>query len=180
MNKEIWKSVKEFSKYEVSNLGNVRKYNKASEYDKRIPKYTYLKPQKIKRNYLQITLYKNSKQYRTTVHRLVAQAFIPNPNNLPQVNHKDENPSNNCVKNLEWCNNWYNCHYGNHLENARKSHFKKVEQYDRQNNIIKEYKSIKEASKILNIDSSSISAVCRKKRKTAGGYIWKYKEEVVI
>lgn len=172
--KEIWKDIKEFEKYQVSNLGNVRKYNKASEYDKRIHKYTYLKPQKLKRGYMQVSLYKNGKQYRKAIHKLVGQAFIPNFDNLTQINHKDENPSNNHADNLEWCDNWYNSHYGNHIENVREKHLKKVNQYDLKNNLIKHWDSIIDASLKLNIDSSSITKVCRSKRKSAGGYIWKY------
>ena len=119
-------------------------------------------------------MYKNGKQYKKAVHRLVAEAFILNNNNFPQINHKDENPSNNNVNNLEWCDNWYNSHYGNHIENSRRGHFKKVNQYDRNGNFIKLWNSIVEASEKLKIDKSSISAVCKRKRKTAGNYVWEY------
>lgn len=173
-NKEVWKKIKNFDKYQISYLGNIRRYNKASSYDKRIPEYTYLKPQKIKRGYMQVVLYKNSKPYKRSIHRLVAEAFIPNPENKPQVNHKDENPSNNCVNNLEWCDNWYNTHYGNHIENVRKKHLKTINQYDINSVLIKKWESIINASEKLNIDSSSITKVCKGKRKSAGGYIWKY------
>jgi hypothetical protein len=111
---------------------------------------------------------------RKTIHRLVAEKFIPNIDNLPQVNHKDENPSNNYVDNLEWCDNWYNSHYGNHIENVRLRHLKKINQYDLQGNFIKQWNSIIEAGNTLRIDTSSISKVCKNKRKTAGNYIWKY------
>lgn len=171
---EIWKNIKGFEKYQVSNLGNVRKYNKASEYDKRIPEYTYLKPQKTKKGYMQISLYKNSNQFRKLIHRLVAENFIPNFKNLPQINHKDEIRNNNNVNNLEWCDNWYNSHYGNHIENARITHFKKINQYDLNNNFIKQWNSITEASDTLKINASSITKVCKNKRKAAGGYVWKY------
>lgn len=174
MDKEIWKDIPDFSNYQISNFGKVRRYNKASEYDKRIPKFTYLKPQKVKRGYLQVSLCKNGKQYKKTIHRLVALLFIPNPNNLPQINHKDENPSNNVVSNLEWCDNWYNCHYGNHIERVRISHFKRIGQYDLGNKLIRYWNSIIDASNNLGIDSSSITKVCKNKRNTAGGYIWKY------
>ena len=111
--KEIWKDIKNFEGlYQVSNLGRV----------KSLPKYTYsrgysqlrkeklLKPCYVGkyRNYLAVRL-NNNKQYK--IHRLVAKAFIPNPNNYPCVNHKDKNPSNNNVENLEWCTNQYNVKY---------------------------------------------------------------------
>lgn len=172
--KGIWKNIKDFEIYQVSNLGNVRRYNKANEYDKRIKKYTYLKFQTTKRGYLQVSLYKNGKQYRKTIHRLVAETFIPNYNNYSQVNHINEIKSDNKVENLEWCDNWYNSHFGNHIENARIGHFKKINQYDLNNNFIKQWNSIIEASNTLKIDTSSISKVCKNKRKTAGGYVWKY------
>lgn len=174
MNKEIWKKINNYNNYEISNLGNVRRYNKSNYYDKRTPKYTYLKPQKLKRGYLQVRIYNDNGFVAKSIHRLVAETFIPNVDNLPQINHKDEDPSNNNVSNLEWCDNWYNSHYGRHIENVKEKHYKKVIQYSENNKIIKKWNSILEASIQNNIDSSSITKVCRGKRKTAGGYIWKY------
>ena len=95
---EIWKDVKGFEgKYKVSNLGNI--YS--------IKKDIIISPTYNHKGYLRVSLY-NKKQYILTIHRLVAKAFIPNPKNLPQVNHKDGNKTNNCVENLEWCDNSYN------------------------------------------------------------------------
>ena len=98
--KEIWKNIPEYvGIYEISNLGNIRSV------------YNNNKPLKLsigKNKYVTVSLYKNKIGKTFNVHRLVAQVFIPNPNNLPCVNHKDENRSNNCVDNLEWCTYLYN------------------------------------------------------------------------
>lgn len=100
---EIWKSLSgEFSVYEVSNLGNVRNAKTLR----------ILSPYKIHGEYLAIPLGVKRKAF--LVHRLVAQAFIPNPYNLPQVNHIDENKLNNNANNLEWCTCKYNNNYGTH------------------------------------------------------------------
>lgn len=131
MDKEVWKSVNEFEGlYEVSNLGNVRtveRYVNARHrgfVGKRLLKQKVLLPHYEEMiGYLTVALY-NGKNYSTKfIHRLVAQAFIPNPNNLPCVNHKDENKLNNCVDNLEWCDYSYNANYGSRNErisNSRK------------------------------------------------------------
>ena len=110
---EIWKDIKGYEHlYQVSNLGRVKslpKYSNSKGYLE-LRKEKVLKPYKTgrKRNYLTVR-FLDGKAYK--VHRLVAEAFIPNPDNLPQVNHKDENPSNNNVDNLEWCTNAYNVKY---------------------------------------------------------------------
>ena len=120
MKKEIWKDIKGYEKlYQVSNLGKVRRIkfiNNRTQKDK----IKMLKLIKDKKGYLKINLWKNNKSKMFLVHRIVAETFILNPNNLPQVNHKDENKSNNCVENLEWCSQKYNNNYGNRLNNIRK------------------------------------------------------------
>lgn len=115
---EIWKDIKHYEGlYQVSNLGNVKtldKYvNSGIKNNNKVKRKGKLLKQYNKRGYLQVTLTHNNKRKYVGVHRLVAQAFIPNPNNLPQVNHKDEDPLNNHVENLEWCTAKYNCNYGN-------------------------------------------------------------------
>lgn len=109
MNKEIWKDIKGFEgKYQVSNLGRIRNIQ-----TKHICKATLQKKYIMKQGgYYQITLWKGKYNSVTrTVHRLVAEAFIPNPDNLPQVNHIDHDRTNNCVDNLEWCTAKYNCNH---------------------------------------------------------------------
>lgn len=110
---ENWKIVKCNDAYEVSNLGNIRN----------IKTKKLKKPYLNEKGYLILSLWKNCKPKSCRVHRLVAEAFLPNPNNLPQVNHKDENKTNNNVENLEWCDNEYNNNYG--TINERRSFSKK-------------------------------------------------------
>ena len=131
MQKEIWKDIPNYEGlYQVSNIGNVRtldKYvNSSIKNNDKVKRKSQILKQYNKRGYLQVTLTVNNKRHYFGVHRLVAQAFIPNPNNFPQVNHKDENPLNNNVKNLEWCTAKYNCNYGSRNSKIpNKTSFKK-------------------------------------------------------
>ena len=124
------------------------------------------------KGYKQITLSKNNKRSTKKVHRLVAQAFIPNPDNLPDVNHKDENKHNNNVNNLEWCTKEYNFYYGTAIQRRGK----KVIQCDLTGKQLKEWESTKEVERQLNIDHAHISKCCKGKQKTAGGFKWIYAE----
>ena len=132
---------------------------------------TYIIPEKIlaqrkRSNYLAIGLTKNHKQVTFSVHRLVAETFIPNPNNLPCVNHKDENKYNNSVDNLEWCTHEYNNSYGTRTIRTCKP-VKCVE-----TEVI--YDSTVQASKHTNINRVNITNCCNNKVNTAGGYHWEY------
>ena len=142
-----------------------------------IKKEKILKPSKTgrERNYLNVILYKNSISNNKSVHRLVAEAFISNPNNLPEVNHKDENTFNNYVTNLEWCNTKYNINYGSRTQKAKSKVSKVVLQYNLKNELIEEWKSVRDASRKLNINTGSICRCCKGEFKTAGGFKWKYK-----
>lgn len=117
-------------------------------------------------------MWENNKCKKMLIHRLVANSFIPNPNKLPNINHKDENKSNNMIDNLEWCDAKYNCNYG--TRNQRLYHSVICVELG------KIFNSIKEASKELEIQQAHISGCCNKRRhyNTAGGYHWKYAEEV--
>ena len=109
MKKEYWKSVVGYEGlYMVSNWGRVKSIKFGKE--------RILKPVTNSSGYLLVGLYKNNIEKKYSVHRLVAEAFIPNPYNLPQVNHKDENKQNNVVSNLEWCTHEYNNTYGTRIE----------------------------------------------------------------
>ena len=167
---EEWKIIKEFDNYEVSNLGKIRNKNKK-----------ILKQFINNKGYLQLTLYKNMKKYTVKVHRLVAKAFISNPNNLLQINHKDGNKQNNCVDNLEWCTNSYNqleanrmgfCK--NRIKKSNEKTRKLIGKYDKNGNLIKKYISLKEASNKNNISYKSMSLCACGKTKSSGGYVWKY------
>ena len=108
---EQWKPIEGFENYEVSNLGRVKSLNYH-----RTGKEKILKPSKNGSGYLLVDLYRNGKHKMFSVHRLVATAFLPNPLGLPEVNHKDENKTNNVSINIEWCSAKYNINYGSHNE----------------------------------------------------------------
>ncbi len=118
--------------------------------------------------YLFVVLSDGENTQAKSVHRIVAEAFLENPNNLPEVNHKDENSMNNAVENLEWCTRQYNMEY---------SKAKKVGQYTILGEKVAEYKSIVLASKITGIWQTSITNCLTGWSKSAGGYIWKYETE---
>lgn len=163
---EEWKDVVGYENlYKVSNLGNVKNCLSGR----------ILKLSNDKDGYKLINLRKNGVRKTYKVHRLVAQAFIPNPQNLPFVNHKDEIKSNNRASNLEFCTQKYNLNYGTAQERKAKAKSKPVLQYDKNKNFVKEYTSIMDASRKTGIDFSNICKICKGKYKTAGGYIWKYK-----
>lgn len=124
-----------------------------------------------------VGLTKNRKQHTCKVHRLVASAFIPNPNNYPQVNHIDENKSNNTADNLEWCTNDYNTHYGKAIERAVATRYKKVNQYTLSGAFIRRWDSIKTAADNLGISASHISDCCKGRLKQTGGYAWKHSKD---
>ena len=187
---EEWRIISGYEEYKVSNLGRIKRlaYDKVvCGGSKQHCAERILKPQIRKRGYLAVSLSKNSKAKSFLIHRLVAIAFIPNPENLPQVNHKDENTSNNHVDNLEWCNQKYNSNYGTSkeristkLKNGILS--KSVEQYDKEGNYINEYPSAIEASRILHLNVSGIVSCCNESSKYShcGGYQWRYKDSTKI
>ena len=108
------------------------------------------------------------------IHRLVAEAFIPNPHNLPCINHKDENPANPVVWNLEWCSYSYNNGYGARTEKHKIKIEKPIQQYTLDGQFVDRYNSVKIASKITGINYATITQAARGKYKQAGGYVWKY------
>lgn len=169
---EIWKDIKGYEGYyQVSNLGNVKSLKRTiirKRNDKthqfpikeRMLKFDYSDGYKV------VKLCKQGeKAYK--VHRLVAEAFIPNPNNLPIINHKDETRTNNCVDNLEWCDNFYNCNYGTINDRRKKKRVLQIEK-----NIT--YSSLLEAEKQTGIQNGNISKVCNGVCDTAGGYHWQF------
>ena len=170
---EIWKDITGYETYyQVSNLGRIRSL--------RNNRHTLLKnpiirkPYVDKKGYLYVNLRKDTIEKRYAVHRIVAQEFIPNPMNYPEVNHKDENPSNPNVKNLEWCTKVYNVNYGTAIERSRRKRMKKVSQYTLDEKLIGVYSSVRGAMMLARAEK--VTSVCKRRKKyiTSGGYIWKY------
>ena len=134
----------------------------------------FLKPFKRKGGYLAVGLCNNGKTNYYLIHRLVAEAFIPNPENKPQVNHKDENKANNCIENLEWATASENINYGTRNKRVGLANSRAIQCVE--TGVI--YLSAVEAGKQLGVSNKSISNVLRNKSHTAGGYHWKYVEVI--
>lgn len=145
------------------------------------PRGKVLKQEHCRDGYRRVNIYGNHQM----VHRIVAMAFIPNPGNLEQVNHKDEIRSNNSVLNLEWVSAKENMNYGHRMQNSlitkritlSKTSQLIVFQYDLLGHLKNCFRSTREAERFTGINSSHISASARGLRKTAGGFLWKYAEE---
>lgn len=167
------KTIKDFPNYAVTENGDVYNTNTMKK----------LKPTK-RNGYLQIGLWNgNGKPKIFSIHRLVAMAYIPNENNLPCVNHKDENKENNNVNNLEWCTYKYNNNYGKHKPvnnlNGYITTRKAVYQFTTGGRIISRYISVREAARQTGLNQSNIVKCCLHKGcKTVGGYKWIYEDEV--
>lgn len=156
--------IKDYENYEVKPNGEVINTKKG----------IVLNPSKFKNGYLCVSLYKNRKKKTFHVHRLVAEAFIPNPDNLPCVNHKDENKANNSVENLEWCTNKYNNSYGTRNERIGKVKSKTVLQLRMDGSLVRVWSSTAEVERQLGYSPGNISQCCRGKRHSAYGYKWCY------
>lgn len=189
--KEIWKPIIGYEGiYECSNMGEIKSlnYNHAN-------KAALLILTTNNNGYKKVTLVKNGKKKDFSVHRLIAQAFIPNPNNLPQVNHKDENKQNNMIwvnedgsidynkSNLEWCDAIYNNNYGSRKERikpwlgmsgGKHPKSRRIEQYTKEEEYIRAWDSISDIERELGFNGAHICSCANKKRKSANGFIWKY------
>lgn len=183
---EIWKDIPGYEGYyQVSNLGNVKSMKRVVERKNNgtgnLPlKPKLLSPTTYPTGYKKVTLCKNDKRKYLFVHRLVAEAFIPNPNHYPYVNHKDENPSNNHVNNLEWCTNEYNMNYGTIGYRISLSKSKQVFQYDLNGNLLNIFYGASEAQRLTQISLSSILNCCKGTSKSAGGFLWSFSDKVKL
>lgn len=172
----LTKEISGFKNYTIDIEGNV--YSLLSK--------KYLNPWLDSSGYLQVELRDDCGNRKIKkLHRLVAETFIPNPENLPEVNHKDENKQNPCMNNLEWCTSKYNSNYGTRKErlgnSIRKSKVKRrksIIQYDLNGNLVREYDTI-ERVKDYGFNQPNVIAVLKGRRKQTGGYIFKYKDGVL-
>lgn len=175
MGTEIWKPKKDYEGlYEVSNFGNIMSLNYRNT-----GKSKLLKPIKDKNGYLNVGLYKDGEKKWFLVHRLIAETFIPNPENLPHINHKDEDKTNNRADNLEWCTPKNNCNYGTRNERVGKAMTngklsKPVLQLSLTGDLIREWLSTMECER-NGFDHGNVAACCRGERNSAYGFIWRYK-----
>ncbi len=166
--------------YQVSRDGRVFSKGRQAVRRNGVPMTYYpkqLTPKDNGNGYLTVMLYNEHGGKRFYVHRLIAQTFVENPFNYPQVNHKDENKQNNCADNLEWCDSKYNLCYGTHTQRVASALSRAVVQYSSDHQFIKEYPSAMEAMRNTGIRQGSISRCCNGQQYHAGGFIWKYKDE---
>ena len=165
---KIWKEIKGYEGlYEISNDGFVKSLVK-----NKILSFNY----NGCKAYKQVQLFKDGKRHTKLIHRLVAEAFIPNPNNLPEVNHKDEDTFNNAVDNLEWCTSKYNANYGTRNIRIAEKTSKPLYQLNKDTGeIIKEWKSAAEVQRSLGWRKDNINFACTH-NNTSYGYKWKYIE----
>jgi hypothetical protein len=184
---EIWKPIKDYEGlYEVSNYGRVRSVDHV-EYIPHPRNPLYIQKRKIygrikklrhhKAGYWITDLYKENIGTTKTVHRLVAEAFIPNPQNKPEVNHIDENKENSRVENLEWCSRVENVRHGTALTRMGRGHWTPVIQMTKDGTFVKRWDCMQEAADKLGLHMTHISAVCRGRSKSHGGFLWRYPDE---
>ena len=174
---EIWKDIKGWEGlYQVSNKGRVKSlsrfHNAIHPY---ITKERILRPRVCGkgREYLSVSLNKDNCIKQKRIHILVAEAFIHNPNNYTEINHKDENKGNNCVENLEWCSRTYNVNYGSGNKRRARTQSKRVAQYDLDGNLISIYPSYVHAAKAIHGFSGTICHAVKGDCKTYKGFYWK-------
>lgn len=161
MIEEVWVDLPGYEGlYRISNMGNIMSLPRKGTKGGLMVGVVHPK------GYRQVSLRKDGKQFTEKVHRLVALAFIPNPNNSPQVNHKDENKLNNRVDNLEWCDNTYNHEYGTRtLRTGRPVRCVET-------GVV--YPGSAWAARELNVDQSTITKCCKNPNRGTNGLHWEY------
>lgn len=156
---EVWKDVAGYEGlYKVSNKGNVFSVERKNLRGRKIGGQTL--KQRYSRGYPQVGLYKNGKMQNKLIHRLVIEAFIPNTENHPEINHRDEVKTNNDLSNLEWCDKSYNASYGTRIERIRQKQSKKVKAVNVETGEVLTFSSVKEAVS-KGYPHSSVSQACR-------------------
>lgn len=168
IDENIFVPIKEYeSRYAINKKGEIY-----SIYKNIIIKY------EVYKGYARVSLYDEKKYKHFFIHRLIALNFIENPNNWPQVNHKDENPLNNHASNLEWCTRSYNVNYGTAISRSREKVSIPVDQYSLFGEYINTYSSIVEAEKATGVYNPNIVKCCKGERNRAGKFRWKYAKEI--
>lgn len=179
---EEWRDVKGFEGvYKISSHGRAWSSRRLDSCGRVTGGYL-LKSNTDSRNRVTTSIRFNGVHLRKVTARLVAEAFLPNPYNLPCVNHKDENTLNNHVSNLEWCTHEYNCNYGTRNDRIKKNmpQKKSIYQLSMDGEIIREYPSVQEASRKTGICAGHICDVCKGNREYANGYKWRYVDDVLF
>ena len=195
MNAEQWKDVEGYEGlYQISSYGRVRSLPRKGTDGRTI------RDSLGNSGYLQTHLCKNGKSKTIMVHRLVARHFVENPDNLPEVNHIDEDKTNNHASNLEWCTRIQNVKHGTGVERMAMAHdykrsaiksaanhnYKEVArkeakpllQFDKDGNLVKRWESLRAAGRALGVSCGNISAACNGKQETSYGFIWRYEEDL--
>lgn len=185
MNNEVWKKIQDYPNYQVSNLGNVkRKYKNGKE--------KILKNCFDKDKYFIVCMSEKNKKTTKRVNILVAKAFIPNPNNYPIINHINGIKTDNRTENLEWCTYSHNSKEAYRIGLCKPTKYflgkfgkesskaKKIVQKDLKGNVINYFYGALEANRKTNINQANINSCCNGNRKTAGGYVWKFIEELGV
>ena len=163
---EVWRDVAGFEGlYKVSDKGNIYSVERKDSRGNKCGGRT-LKPRYDQRGYFKVGLYKNGKMQNKLIHRLVTEAFIPNPENLPEVNHRDEVKTNNELSNLEWCDKSYNASYGTRIERISQKQSKKVRAINVETGEVLTFNSVREAG---DRGYPNISLPCRGVYKNSSG-----------
>lgn len=183
MTNEIWKDIVGYEGlYQVSDKGRIKSvcsHVRLQNGELMQKKPHILKPQN-RCGYKCVNLFKDGRSRTFNIHRLVAEAFLPNPYDYSVVNHKDENRSNNNLSNLEWCTHAYNLSYGTAQRRRAISQGKVVLQLDVNGTLIKRHLTLMDACRDTGVDFRNISLCCNSKRNTAGGYWWKFEQQQEI
>lgn len=187
---EVWKDIPGYNgRYQASTFGRIRSVDRIVQKSNGVSGYYQGKVLATSsvRGYLYVNIAKAINDFHPKrVHRLIAETFIPNPDNLPQINHINENKADNRVANLEWCTGKYNSNYGHRIEKFSASmqnnlsHSKEVNQYDLEGNYLNSFPSASEAARILGLSSTAATRIgqcCRhlySKGNSAYGFLWKF------